>query len=219
MMLGEPILVGRGRDGRVFALRDICPHRGIPLHYGRFDGETIECAYHGWRFDRDGTCVDVPSMTASRRSTCPRSAAARYPCGRAAGHRLGLFSARRREARRRDGRAAAHPALCRRSRAGRPCRPRLPLLDRPHDLRADGPGARRLCPHLALVPRQDPARHREDEELRAEGSRLQDGAAQGAADADLLQRSSARRSPPTSPIAARDPHRGNPRRHAIRSSA
>ena len=53
-LLGEPVLIGRGRDGRVFALRDICPHRGIPLHYGHFDGETIACGYHGWRFGRDG---------------------------------------------------------------------------------------------------------------------------------------------------------------------
>src|SRR6516225_4002909 len=52
-MLGEPVVVGRGRDNRVFALRDICPHRGIPLHYGRFD--------------REGTCVDVPSMTAEQK--------------------------------------------------------------------------------------------------------------------------------------------------------
>src|SRR5207302_4127096 len=61
-LLGEPILIGRGHDGRVFALRDICPHRGIPLHYGRFDGESIACSYHGWRFDRAGTCVEIPSL-------------------------------------------------------------------------------------------------------------------------------------------------------------
>ena len=57
MLLCEPLLIGRGRDRRVFALRDICPHRGIPLHHGRFDGETITCCYHGWRFDVGGTCV------------------------------------------------------------------------------------------------------------------------------------------------------------------
>ena len=61
-LLGEPVLIGRGRDGRVFALRDICPHRGIPLHYGRFDGDTIACCYHGWRFDRGGGCVEIPSL-------------------------------------------------------------------------------------------------------------------------------------------------------------
>src|SRR5260370_924849 len=61
-VLGEPLLIGRHRDGGVFALRDICPHRGIPLHYGRFDGQIIACCYHGWRFDVSGTCVEIPSL-------------------------------------------------------------------------------------------------------------------------------------------------------------
>src|SRR5262249_61132059 len=45
-LLGEPLLIGRGRDGGAFALRDICAHRGMPLHYGRFDGETTPCCSH-----------------------------------------------------------------------------------------------------------------------------------------------------------------------------
>jgi phenylpropionate dioxygenase-like ring-hydroxylating dioxygenase large terminal subunit len=70
-MLGEPIMLGRARDGRVFALRDICPHRAAPLSAGRFhhDGagpETIECAYHGWRFAADGACAAIPSLTADQ---------------------------------------------------------------------------------------------------------------------------------------------------------
>lgn len=59
---GEPVLFGRSDDGSVFALRDVCPHRGIPLRYGTFDGRTVACAYHGWRFDREGACVDIPSL-------------------------------------------------------------------------------------------------------------------------------------------------------------
>src|SRR5262249_36987953 len=51
VMLGEPLLIGRDRSGVPFALRDICPHRGMPLSAGRFDGQEIECCYHGWRFD------------------------------------------------------------------------------------------------------------------------------------------------------------------------
>src|SRR5207302_10096225 len=39
-------------------------HDALPIC---FDGETIECAYHAWRFDREGTCVDVPSMTAEQK--------------------------------------------------------------------------------------------------------------------------------------------------------
>ena len=53
-LLGEPLLLGRADDGKVFALRNICPHRGIPLSYGRFDGHEIECCYHGWRFAPSG---------------------------------------------------------------------------------------------------------------------------------------------------------------------
>lgn len=60
---GEPILFARRRDGTVFALRDLCPHRGIPLRFGRFDGETVGCAYHGWRFGGDGRCTLIPSLT------------------------------------------------------------------------------------------------------------------------------------------------------------
>jgi phenylpropionate dioxygenase-like ring-hydroxylating dioxygenase large terminal subunit len=62
-ILNEPILFGRTLDGEVFALRDICPHRAIPLSCGRFDGHEVECSYHGWHFDRVGQCTKIPSLT------------------------------------------------------------------------------------------------------------------------------------------------------------
>jgi phenylpropionate dioxygenase-like ring-hydroxylating dioxygenase large terminal subunit len=79
-MLGDPVLVGRGKDGKVFALRDICPHRGVPLHYGKFDGETITCSYHAWRYDRTGTCVEVPSLTADQKIDMSRIRCGSYAC-------------------------------------------------------------------------------------------------------------------------------------------
>lgn len=60
-LMGELVLLGRSNDGKAFALRDICPHRGIPLRHGWFDGEHVQCCYHGWKFDTDGVCVDIPS--------------------------------------------------------------------------------------------------------------------------------------------------------------
>jgi phenylpropionate dioxygenase-like ring-hydroxylating dioxygenase large terminal subunit len=62
-LLGEPVLFGRGADGKVFALRDICPHRAMPLSFGSFDGKEVECCYHGWRFDRTGACTLIPALT------------------------------------------------------------------------------------------------------------------------------------------------------------
>mmetsp|Transcript_6512 Transcript_6512/g.13536 ORF Transcript_6512/g.13536 Transcript_6512/m.13536 type:complete len:484 (-) Transcript_6512:137-1588(-) len=43
---------------------DACPHRLAPLSQGRVDEKTgcIECPYHGWQFDTDGGCTDVPQM-------------------------------------------------------------------------------------------------------------------------------------------------------------
>jgi phenylpropionate dioxygenase-like ring-hydroxylating dioxygenase large terminal subunit len=79
-LLGEPVLIGRARDGRVFALRDICPHRGIPLHYGRFDGETIACCYHGWRFDLDGSCIEIPSLREGQEVDLGKIRCGAYPC-------------------------------------------------------------------------------------------------------------------------------------------
>ncbi|MEM8596340.1 MAG: Rieske (2Fe-2S) protein, partial [Pseudomonadota bacterium] len=62
ILFGQPVLLARRRDGSVFALRDLCPHRGIPLSAGRFDGETVACGYHGWRFDGEGRCTLIPSL-------------------------------------------------------------------------------------------------------------------------------------------------------------
>ncbi|HEX5284950.1 MAG TPA: Rieske 2Fe-2S domain-containing protein [Bryocella sp.] len=63
-LLNVPLLIGRKRDGLLFALRDLCPHRGIPLSAGWFDGDTVQCKYHGWRFEPcSGRCEEIPSLT------------------------------------------------------------------------------------------------------------------------------------------------------------
>src|SRR5580698_1397084 len=63
-LLNIPLLIGRKRDGKLFAMRDLCPHRGIPLSAGWFDGDTVQCKYHGWRFEPcSGRCEEIPSLT------------------------------------------------------------------------------------------------------------------------------------------------------------
>ncbi|MEB3289525.1 MAG: aromatic ring-hydroxylating dioxygenase subunit alpha [Leptolyngbya sp.] len=61
-LLNEPILFGRTNQGKAFALRDICPHRAVPLSCGWYDGKTVQCCYHGWRFDEQGKCTEIPSL-------------------------------------------------------------------------------------------------------------------------------------------------------------
>ncbi len=81
-LLDEPVLIGRDRAGRVFAMRDICPHRAMPLSAGRFDGETVTCAYHGWQFGTDGVCRAIPSLVEDYRETVrlDRIGVKTYPC-------------------------------------------------------------------------------------------------------------------------------------------
>ncbi|WP_119679218.1 aromatic ring-hydroxylating oxygenase subunit alpha [Indioceanicola profundi] len=78
-LLDQPVLLGRTAAGEVFALRDICPHRGIPLSCGRFDGREVECRYHGWRFDQGGTCTAIPSLVAEQQMDVSRIKVRRYP--------------------------------------------------------------------------------------------------------------------------------------------
>jgi len=81
MLLEVPLVLGRTGDGRSFAMRDSCPHRGIPLSYGHFDGKEVECCYHGWKFDAcSGQCVEIPSLTSQDKLKVDRVFAGHYPC-------------------------------------------------------------------------------------------------------------------------------------------
>lgn len=63
VLLGEPVFLARRKDGLAFALRDVCPHRGVPLAAKRLnDDGTVTCPYHGWRFGADGACAAIPSL-------------------------------------------------------------------------------------------------------------------------------------------------------------
>lgn len=79
-LLGEPVLLARDSDGIPFAIRDICPHRGIPLSVGAFDGREVECCYHGWRFNREGRCTAIPSLVEGQKFNVDRVSVPHYPC-------------------------------------------------------------------------------------------------------------------------------------------
>ena len=81
MLLEVPLVLGRTTEGKAFAMRDTCPHRGIPLSYGHFDGKNVECCYHGWEFDAcSGRCVAIPSLTSHDKLKIERVSAVHFPC-------------------------------------------------------------------------------------------------------------------------------------------
>ena len=81
MLLEQPIVVGRDRLGKPFALRDSCPHRGMPLSCGQFYGAEVECPYHGWRFAaHTGQCTLIPSIVEGQNIKVDRIYAGSYPC-------------------------------------------------------------------------------------------------------------------------------------------
>jgi phenylpropionate dioxygenase-like ring-hydroxylating dioxygenase large terminal subunit len=59
---GLPLVVFRDGAGRSVALLDRCSHRNAPLSAGRVVGDHVQCHYHGWEFDRAGTCKAVPGL-------------------------------------------------------------------------------------------------------------------------------------------------------------
>lgn len=81
LLLGVPLVLGRKKDGSIFAMRDLCPHRGIPLSAGWFDGETVQCKYHGWRFEPcSGQCREIPSLTGHDVLEPGKIFAGAFPC-------------------------------------------------------------------------------------------------------------------------------------------
>jgi phenylpropionate dioxygenase-like ring-hydroxylating dioxygenase large terminal subunit len=81
MLLGIPLVLGRRADGTIFAMRDSCPHRGIPLSCGWFDGANVTCKYHGWTFEpSSGQCRGIPSLTREDTLDPTRIYATAYPC-------------------------------------------------------------------------------------------------------------------------------------------
>ena len=61
-LLGKPVAMYRREDGRPVAMYGLCPHRYYPLALGKLRGDALVCGYHGFVFDADGKCIDVPSQ-------------------------------------------------------------------------------------------------------------------------------------------------------------
>jgi phthalate 4,5-dioxygenase oxygenase subunit len=62
MLLGEKLIAFRDSKGRVGVMDHRCPHRCASLFFGRNEKDGIRCAYHGWKFDVEGNCLDQPNV-------------------------------------------------------------------------------------------------------------------------------------------------------------
>ena len=61
-IMGEELVAFRDTEGRVGLVDPRCPHRGANLFFGRNEQCGLRCAYHGWKFDVSGRCVDLPTL-------------------------------------------------------------------------------------------------------------------------------------------------------------
>jgi len=60
-LLGERLLAVRDSDGNYGLIDEFCAHRCVSLWFGRVEEGGIRCPYHGWKFDVNGQCMEVPS--------------------------------------------------------------------------------------------------------------------------------------------------------------
>ncbi len=60
-LLGEDLVAFRNSDGKIGLVDAYCPHRRAPMFFGRNEECGLRCVYHGWKFDLNGNCVDMPS--------------------------------------------------------------------------------------------------------------------------------------------------------------
>ncbi len=60
-------------------LADHCSHRGASLFFGRNVENGLRCVYHGWKYDVDGRCVDMPNEPPES-NFCDKIRHLAYPC-------------------------------------------------------------------------------------------------------------------------------------------
>ena len=77
-LLGERLIAFRDSSGRYGLMDEFCAHRGVSLWFGRNEEGGLRCPYHGWKYDVEGNCLEVPSE-APESGFCERIKLQAYP--------------------------------------------------------------------------------------------------------------------------------------------
>jgi phthalate 4,5-dioxygenase len=84
-VLGEQLVAFRDSEGRIGVLDERCGHRLASLFWGRNEQSGLRCVYHGWKYDVDGNCVDIPNAPEGESYKDKVKAFASYPARESGG--------------------------------------------------------------------------------------------------------------------------------------
>jgi phthalate 4,5-dioxygenase len=77
-IMGERLIAFRDTKGRIGLIAEFCAHRGVSLFFGRNEECGLRCAYHGWKYDVEGNCLEVPQEQGTGFERTMKLTA--YPC-------------------------------------------------------------------------------------------------------------------------------------------
>jgi nitrite reductase/ring-hydroxylating ferredoxin subunit len=78
-LLSERLIAFRDTHGRIGVMDEFCAHRGVSLWFGRNEEGGLRCAYHGWKYDVSGQCIELPSEPEAS-GFCKKIKLQSYPC-------------------------------------------------------------------------------------------------------------------------------------------
>jgi len=78
-LIGQKVVLWRSGTEGLVASADQCPHRGTALSIGTIEDGCLVCPYHGWKFEAEGACVEIPQLGPGA-SIPGRAAIERFHC-------------------------------------------------------------------------------------------------------------------------------------------
>ena len=61
-LVGEPLLIVRGNDGKLRGFYNVCRHRAGPPAEGCGSRKLFRCGYHGWTYGLDGALISATEI-------------------------------------------------------------------------------------------------------------------------------------------------------------